>query len=52
MKKETNADEIYFVVRNGEIVFRGSEEECGKIIEKDMTGELEIYPASARCARW
>ena len=43
MKKEK-----WYVVKNGEIVFYGTENQCGKIIAKDMTGELEMYPESAR----
>ena len=43
-----SSETLYYVVRDGEIIFSGTEEECGKIIEKDMTGRLEIYPASAR----
>lgn len=39
----------WFVVRNGEIVFSGTEEECGAIIAEDETGELEMYPADAYC---
>ena len=40
--------ERWYVVRNGEIVFSGTEKQCAKIIQKDLTGELEMYPASAR----
>lgn len=33
----------YAIVKNGEIVFIGTEEQCGEIISEDMTGELEMY---------
>ena len=39
----------WFVVQNGEVVFSGTEEECGAIIGEDTTGELEMYPADAYC---
>ena len=39
----------WYVVQNGEIVFIGTEEECGEVIGEDMTGELEMYPADAYC---
>jgi hypothetical protein len=38
----------WFVVRNGSIVFSGSEKECSEIVANDMSGELEMYPASAK----
>lgn len=38
---------IWHIVRNGEVVFTGTEKECGEIISKDMTGELEIYSEGA-----
>lgn len=34
----------WHVLRGGEIVFTGSEAECEAILEKDETGELEMYP--------
>ena len=37
-------EELWHVVRNGEILFTGTEEECSMKIEADMTGELEMYP--------
>lgn len=39
---------VFYVVRNGEVVFSGTEEECGEIVAKDLTGELEIYPEEGR----
>ena len=48
MMGSMSSDTIYYVVRDGEILFTGTEEECGKIVLKDMTGRLEVYPASAR----
>lgn len=41
----------YYVVRNGEILFTGTEEECGAIVAEDLTGELEIYPETGRVDR-
>ena len=38
----------WYVVQNGEIVFTGTEEECGAIIAEDETGELEMYPEEGR----
>lgn len=38
----------WYVVKNGSIIKScNSEKEAGKIIENDMTGTLEIYPATA-----
>lgn len=39
---------MWYVVRFGKIIFRGTEEECGAIIAKDMTGDLEMYPEDGR----
>lgn len=39
----------WYVVKFGRIIFEGTEEECAEIIANDMTGNLEIYPESARC---
>lgn len=39
---------MWYVVRFGEILFSGTEEECGEIIAKDMTGELEMYSENGR----
>lgn len=41
-------DTKWYVVRNGEIVYVGTEKQCVKIIESDMSGELELYPEEAR----
>jgi len=38
----------YYVVHNGEIIFKGTEEECAEIIMNDTSGELEIYPEKGR----
>ena len=38
----------WYVVKNGEIIYTGTEKECGKIIEEDMSGKLEMYPEEAR----
>lgn len=38
---------IWYIVKNGEVVFEGTEKECGEIISKDMNGELEMYPDEA-----
>jgi hypothetical protein len=38
----------WYVVRNGEIMFRGTEQECIEMIREDMTGELEIYSEDGR----
>lgn len=42
------SDALYYVVCDDEILFSGTEEECNEITDKDMTGRLEVYPASAR----
>ena len=34
----------WYVVKNGEIMYNGTEKECAKIMMNDMTGELEMYP--------
>ena len=39
---------VYYVVRDGEILFRGTEEEVEEIIEHDMSGKLEIYPEDGK----
>ena len=38
---------IWHIVRNGEIIFTGTEKECEEIISKDTTGEIEMYPEEA-----
>ena len=38
----------WYVVKNGEIMFRGTEQECIEMIREDMTGELEIYSKDGR----
>ena len=43
-----SSQELYYVVRDGEILFSGTEAECNEIVCKDMTGRLEVYPALAR----
>jgi len=43
-----STQELYYVVRDGEILFSGTEAECDEIVSRDMTGQLEVYPASAR----
>lgn len=40
--------ETYSVVRNGEVLFTGTEQEAGRRIAEDMSGELEMYPQSGR----
>lgn len=35
----------WLVVRNGDVVFSGTEGECVMIIAKDETGDIEMYPA-------
>ena len=42
------SEEAFYVVRDGDILFFGTENDCNAMIEKDMTGLLEVYPASAR----
>ena len=42
-------EETWCVVKDGEVIFTGTEEECSEMIENDMTGELEMYPESGRC---
>ena len=42
------AEEIFYVVRNGEILFTGTENDCIDFIKTDLTGELEIYPEEGR----
>ena len=42
-------EESWVVVNDGEVIFTGTEEECSMKIAADMTGELEMYPESARC---
>ena len=39
---------MWYVVRNGEIVFVGSEQQAIEIIENDITGQLEMYPQEGR----
>lgn len=46
MKKEQ-----WYVVHNGEIIYSGTETQCSKLIAKDMTGELEMYPESGKAAK-
>ena len=41
----------WYVVRDGEVIFSGTEDECGAVISEDMTDELEMYPADAYCER-
>ena len=40
--------ERWYVVRNGEILFSGTEKQCARIIAKDEVDGLEMYPESAR----
>ena len=42
-------EEAWHVVKDGEVVFTGTEEECDNMIEYDETGLLEKYPESGRC---
>lgn len=37
----------WYVVRNGQIVFSGTEDECVEIVANDMSGELEMYSQDA-----
>ena len=37
----------WYILQGGEIVFTGSETECDAVVEKDETGELEMYPENA-----
>ena len=39
---------MWYVVKFGEIIFSGTEEECGAIVAEDLTGDLEIYPEEGR----
>ena len=43
--------ESWYLVRNGEILFKGTEVECAFEIWIDETGELEMYPADAYCGK-
>jgi len=43
---------MWYIAKNGEIIFSGTEQECIKIIEKDMSGELEMYHKEAYCRQW
>ena len=36
------------ITRNGEIIYTGTKEECITILQEDTTGELEMYPETAR----
>ena len=36
-------EELWYIVRNGEILFTGTEEECDMKMEADTTGELEMH---------
>lgn len=47
-KGGASSEEAFYVVRNGDILFFGTETDCNALVEKDMTGLLEVYPASAR----
>lgn len=38
---------MWYVVKNGVIVYVGTEEACVEIIAEDMTGELEMYSEEA-----
>ena len=42
-------EETWYVVKDGEVIFSGTEEECDNMIENDTTGQLEMYPESGRC---
>jgi len=44
---EMNTAKKYLVVKDGDVVFAGSESQCVEMIEKDMTGMLEMYPETA-----
>lgn len=35
----------WYVLHNGEVVFTGTEEQCRRVVCKDPTGELEMYPS-------
>lgn len=39
---------MWYVVEFGEVIFSGTEEECGAIIAEDETGNLEMYPEEGR----
>lgn len=41
----------WHVLHNGEIIYSGTETQCSKLIEKDTTGELEMYPESGRIVK-
>lgn len=47
--EEEDEEETWYVVKDGEVIFTGTEEECNEMIENDMTGLLEMYPESGRC---
>ena len=38
----------FYVVKNGIVVFSGTEKECIEIIAEDLSGELEMYPEEGR----
>lgn len=38
----------YYITRNGEIIYTGTKEECITILQEDITGELEMYPETAK----
>ena len=38
----------YYVVKDGKVLFSGTEEECAEIIANDMSGKLEIYSEMGR----
>lgn len=38
----------WYIVKNGEIMYAGTEKECEEIIKNDITGEIEMYPETAR----
>lgn len=40
---------MWYVVEFGEVVFSGTEEECGVMIAADETGNLEMYHEEGRC---
>ena len=43
-----NLPKSWYLVRNGEVLLKGTEVECVFEIWSDVTGELEMYPEEAR----
>jgi len=42
---ERTDGETWYVVMNGEVIYKGYEMRCGYTISKDETGEMEMGPA-------